>query len=281
MITFQNVFYRYENELKDVLSDVSFHIAKSEFVAIVGKNGAGKTTLVKHFNGLFRPRSGFVKIDGRDIIKNPISKMAAIVGLAFQNPNHQLFAATVSEELAFGPKNLGIKKEERIDLVNLIAKKFNIEHLLERSPHELSGGERRLVSIASVLTMNQQILVLDEPTYGQDYRQKKRLGEFLQELSNSGITVIIVSHDVDFILEFVPRTIVLNDGKIIEDNKTEKIFSNKELMDAADLTSPILLQLSHSLQEFEHKFPIEIFDYRVIENIKKFFLKSFKTEEGK
>lgn len=280
MISFKDVFFRYKDETKDVLSDVSFEIKKSEFVAIVGKNGAGKTTLVKHFNGLFKPRSGIVKINDEDIIKEPISKMASIIGLAFQNPNHQLFAATVFEELEFGPKNLGIKKEERTDLVNKIAKKFNIEHLLERSPQELSGGERRLVSIASVLTMNQQILVLDEPTYGQDYRQKRRLGEFLQGLSNSGITVVIVSHDVDFILDYVPRTIVINEGKIIADDKTEAVFSNEDLMDTADLISPVLLQLSLSLQKLDQSFPIDLFENRVIENIRKHFLKSQNVKDG-
>ncbi|HUU77776.1 MAG TPA: ABC transporter ATP-binding protein [candidate division Zixibacteria bacterium] len=279
MIEFQNVTFGYEKTSEKVLHDISLKIGKSEFVAIVGKNGAGKTTLIKHINGLLKPNSGVVKINDENIFKEPISKMATIVGLAFQNPNHQLFATTVKEELEFGPKNLGRRKEEREEIALTISKKFQIEHLLERSPLELSGGERKLISIASVLTMNQKVLVLDEPTYGQDYRQKKRLGLFLKELSDSGITIVIVSHDVDFILDFIPRTIVMNNGKIIADSSTKEIFTNKTLVDEADLAVPVLVELSNSLQNLNNNFPLAMEENQVYVNISRYFFNSKKIED--
>ncbi|MHA1213096.1 MAG: energy-coupling factor ABC transporter ATP-binding protein, partial [Candidatus Heimdallarchaeota archaeon] len=156
-------------------------------------------------------------------------------------------------ELEFGPKNLGIKDEELSKLALDIAKEFQITHLLEKNPLELSGGERRLVSIASVLTMNQQILVLDEPSFGQDYRQKKRLGLFLQSLTERGVTVLIVSHDIDFILDFAPRLIVLKDGTIIADGKTRDILSNKSLIEESDLDVPLLLELQEELKTVTDK----------------------------
>ncbi|MHA1156711.1 MAG: energy-coupling factor ABC transporter ATP-binding protein, partial [Candidatus Heimdallarchaeota archaeon] len=191
MIEFENVSFRYDPKTDYVLNDITFKINKAEFVAIVGKNGAGKTTLIKHFNGLLKPNEGIVRINGLDIAKEPISKMASIIGYSFQNPNHQLFAQNVKKELEFGPNNLKVEESTRDTTIQKLVDTFQINHLLERSPFELSGGERRLVSIASVLTMNQQVLVLDEPTYGQDYRQKKRLGSFLKKLTDEGITVIV------------------------------------------------------------------------------------------
>ncbi|MFW9923100.1 MAG: energy-coupling factor ABC transporter ATP-binding protein [Candidatus Thorarchaeota archaeon] len=281
LIEFENVCFKYKKSSENVLNDISLKVADGEFIAIVGKNGAGKTTLIKHINGLLKPSSGKVKINGEDIIKTPISKMATIIGLAFQNPNHQLFAQTVKKELEFGPKNLGYQEEEREKTTEKIVKTFNIEHLLERSPMELSGGERRLVSIASVLTMNQQILVLDEPTFGQDYIQKKRLGDFLQALVKEGITVIIVSHDMDFILDFAPRTIVLVEGKIIADGITRDILMNESLLEQADLVPPILLSLSNSIRKFEPNFPLDISSEQVISNIRNLIQKKNNNSEGK
>ncbi len=267
MIEFENVFFKYDPKTDYVLNDITFKIDKAEFVAIVGKNGVGKTTLIKHFNGLLKPNDGIVRIDSLDIVKEPISKMASIIGFSFQNPNHQLFAQNVKKELEFGPKNLKIEESVRDATIRNLVDTFQINHLLERSPFELSGGERRLVSIASVLTMNQQILVLDEPTYGQDYRQKKHLGLFLKKLIEEGITVVVVSHDMDFILDFIPRTIVLSNGKIAADGETVKVLSDQTLLQNADLVSPLLLDLCYSLQQIDDTFTTSINEQEVFENI--------------
>ncbi|MHA1462763.1 MAG: energy-coupling factor ABC transporter ATP-binding protein [Candidatus Heimdallarchaeota archaeon] len=267
MIEFENVSFRYDPKTDYVLNDITFKINKAEFVAIVGKNGAGKTTLIKHFNGLLKPNEGIVRIDGLDIAKEPISKMASIIGYSFQNPNHQLFAQNVKKELEFGPNNLKVEESTRDTTIQKLVDTFQINHLLERSPFELSGGERRLVSIASVLTMNQQVLVLDEPTYGQDYRQKKRLGSFLKKLTDEGITVVVVSHDMDFILDFIPRTIVLSGGKIVADGETSKVLSDQTLLQDTDLISPLLLDLCKSIQQIDDSFTISINEQEVYENI--------------
>jgi energy-coupling factor transporter ATP-binding protein EcfA2 len=267
MIEFRSVNFTYEKGRENVLNDISLNIAKGELVAIVGKNGAGKTTLLKHINGLLKPNSGEVWINGENIKKKRLSEMAQIIGLAFQNPNHQLFAETVEKELAFGPKNLGIDLEERKKLVDDIAEKFNISHLLDRNPLDLSGGERRLVSIASVLTMNQQILALDEPSFGQDYKQKRNLGKFLQELSSNDITVVIISHDLDFILEFIPRVIVLDNGQIIADNKTIDILSDKSLLEKTDLITPVALNFIEELKQLYFEIPRSFDNHCIVQEL--------------
>lgn len=249
MIEFNNVTFTYDKDLENAIDNLNFSIAKGEFVAIIGNNGAGKTTLVKHINGLLKPNEGSVLINGEDIKKTPLSKMATIVGLAFQNPIHQLFAETVKKELELGPKNLGMSEEEREEVSEKIAKQLHIEHLLERSPLELSGGEQRLASIASVLTMNQQILVLDEPSYGQDYNQKRRLGAFLKEISEKGITIVIVSHDLNFVLDYADRVIVLAEGKIIADGKKSEILAKEEIYEKTDLLKPVFVELNLALRK--------------------------------
>lgn len=276
MIEFTDVSFSYDKKGTTVLNNLTFKIEKGEFVAFVGKNGAGKTTLLKHINGLLKPTKGEVKIEDEDIVKKPLSEMAMTVGLAFQNPNHQLFAETVQKELEFGPKNLGLDPEEIEKKIQEIAEHFGITHLLERNPLELSGGERRLVSIASVLTMNQSILVLDEPTFGQDYRQKKRLGNFLKSLSEKGITIIVVSHDLNFILDFAQRIIVVSLGEVIKDESTFDILSDETLLKKSDLAQPVLLNLATNLRKRFDDFPLSYNTEEIVENLKQILQKGEK-----
>ncbi len=276
MIEFIDVSFSYDKKGITVLNNLTFKIEKGEFVAIVGKNGAGKTTLLKHINGLLRPTIGQVKIEDENIVKKPLSEMAMTVGLAFQNPNHQLFAETVMKELEFGPKNLGSDSNEIEEKIQEIAEHFGITHLLERNPLELSGGERRLVSIASVLTMNQSILVLDEPTFGQDYRQKKRLGNFLKSLSEKGITVIVVSHDLNFILDFAQRIIVVSQGEILKDESTFDILSDEILLEKSDLAQPVLLNLAINLRKRFDDFPLSYNSDELVENLQQILQKGEK-----
>lgn len=276
MIEFIDVSFSYDKKGINVLNNLTFKIEKGEFVAIVGKNGAGKTTLLKHINGLLRPTIGEVKIEDEDIVKKPLSEMAMTVGLAFQNPNHQLFAESVMKELEFGPKNLGSDPNEIEEKILEIAEHFGITHLLERNPLELSGGEGRLVSIASVLTMNQSILVLDEPTFGQDYRQKKRLGNFLTSLTEKGITVIVVSHDLNFILDFAQRIIVVSHGEIIKDGSTFDILSDEALLKKSDLAQPVLLNLAINLRKRFDDFPLSYISDELVENLKQILQKGEK-----
>jgi len=281
MIEFRDVYFRYAKKSPDILKGISFKITDGELVALVGKNGAGKTTLLKHIIGLLKPTKGEVWINNENIIKKPISELAQTVGLAFQNPNHQLFAETVEKELAFGPKNLGMPEEEQKRMVQKIAENFNITHLLRKSPLELSGGERRLVSIASVLTMGQKILVLDEPTFGQDYRQKKRLGTYLCDLRNKGVTVFIVTHDIDFILDYFPRVIVLVDGQIIADGESKTILQDELLIQQADLEKPILLEIQEKVAKMTNQeYLPATSEVEFIEKLKDILLQA-ASQEGK
>ncbi|MBK5112021.1 MAG: ABC transporter ATP-binding protein [Candidatus Heimdallarchaeota archaeon] len=276
MIEFVDVSFSYDKKGISVLNNVSFKIKKGEFVAFVGKNGAGKTTLLKHINGLLKPTTGQVKIEEEDIVKKPLSEMAKKVGLAFQNPNHQLFAETVKKELEFGPKNLELEANEIEEKIQEIAEHFGISHLLDRNPLELSGGERRLVSIASVLTMNQSILVLDEPTFGQDYRQKKRLGNFLESLSEKGITIIVVSHDLEFILDFAERILVVSQGEIIKDEQPINVFTNEDLLNKSDLAQPVIFDLVSKLRKHFDDLPLSYNSQELVENLKQILKEGVK-----
>ncbi|TFF85130.1 ABC transporter ATP-binding protein [Candidatus Heimdallarchaeota archaeon] len=273
VLSFENVSYSYSKNGKKAIQNINFQVQKGELIAVVGKNGAGKTTLLKHINGLLHPTSGIIRVKGEDIREEKLSKMATIVGFAFQNPDHQLFAESVKKELIFGPKNLGRTGEECQQLLQKMAKQFNISHLLHRNPITLSGGEKRLVSIASVLTMNQELLVLDEPTFGQDYQQKQRLGRYFRALTEKGLTIILVSHDLDFIADFVPRILVLADGHLIADGSTKEIFMDKKLLIKADLVEPVLLELSQTLQKHLPSFHPSFLMEEVKDELERIYMK--------
>ncbi|MEA2069973.1 MAG: ATP-binding cassette domain-containing protein [Asgard group archaeon] len=270
MIEFKNVYFSYQKGI-EVLHDISLKINSGEFVAIIGKNGAGKSTLAKHVNGLLRPTKGAVFLNDKDIAKKPLSALAKEVGLAFQNPDHQLFAESVEKELAFGPLNLGFSDEECQKKVRELANFFDIEHLLPRSPFSLSGGEKRLVSIASVLTMGQKILILDEPTFGQDQKQKNLLGQLLQELNDKGLTIVIISHDLDFVLSYSTRVVILQDGEIIADGKPLKILQEKSFLQEAGLRKPFVLEIIEEIQSIKPDFPLVCSKELVVKNLNEYF----------
>ena len=235
---------------------VSLRITPGEFLAIMGENGAGKTTLVKHFNGLLRPSKGEVLLNGKNIVGTSVASLARRVGLVFQNPDDQLFSESVEEEIAFALRNFGFNKtaiEERtawaLDLLGLTRYR-------KASPFTLSGGERKRVALASVLAWDPEVLVLDEPTIGQDYAQKERLKNFLSELRARGKTLIIVTHDVEFVAECKPRVILMTKGKITADGPAERILTERELLKQASVNPPELAKVFLQLLAFS--FPKEI-----------------------
>ena len=187
--------------IRDRLRGVSLEIADGEFVAIMGQNGAGKTTLVKHFNGLLKPMKGRVLIDGVDTREVSVAKLSRKVGFVFQNPDHQLFSETVNDEISFALKNFGFDEKiirKRVDwALNLL----NLTRYRKVSPFMLSGGERKRVVLASVLAWNPEILILDEPTIGQDSHQKEKLRQFIIQMNQQGKTVLIVTHDIEFVVD--------------------------------------------------------------------------------
>src|SRR3990170_2291924 len=200
MIVVKDIYFKYPSGV-EALKGVSITIKDGEFVAIMGQNGAGKTTLVKHFNGLLKPSKGTVLIDGVETTKTSIATLSRSVGFVFQNPDHQLFSETVEEEIAFALKNFGFEKETIQKQTTWALNLLSLTQYQKTSPFMLSGGERKRVALASVLAWDPQILILDEPTIGQDHEQKERLRQFILQMQTQGKTVVIVTHDIEFVAE--------------------------------------------------------------------------------
>jgi energy-coupling factor transport system ATP-binding protein len=246
MIAFKNVSYSYIPETP-VLKDVNLLIGEGELVAILGENGAGKTTLVKHINGLLKPSKGTVLINGADTRESTVASLAKSVGLVFQNPDHQLFAETVEKELSFAPVNFGFSQEEVSRSVDWALREFSLGDYRERPPFMLSGGERKRLALASVLCYGPSIIILDEPTTGQDSKQKARMAGLLKQLKGEGKTVLIVTHDMEFVADYIPRTILLSGGCLVAEGQTEEILTNRELLAKASLIPPQLVDLCWSI----------------------------------
>ncbi|MHA1882790.1 MAG: energy-coupling factor ABC transporter ATP-binding protein [Candidatus Thorarchaeota archaeon] len=248
MILLEDISFAYDG-IYTALEGISLQIDDGELVAIMGSNGAGKTTLIKHVNGLIRPLKGRVILDGVDTKYMSVAEMAKAVGLVWQNPDHQLFLDTVEKEITFGLKNMGFSKEESTKLCNQTLVRLGLEGFAERSPFSLSGGERKRVALASVLATEPRVLALDEPTIGQDAKQKKKLAELLMELNSRGCTVICITHDIEFVIENFPRTIAMADGKIVADGNTSSVLTNDDVLKSCSLTEPELTVAARSLKK--------------------------------
>jgi len=227
--------YFYYTKDEYVLKDITLEIEEGESVAIMGSNGAGKTTLIKHFNGLLKPVKGYVKVLGRDTRKHTVAELSRLIGIVFQNPDHQLFAETVEKEVEFALRNFNFPESEIKKRTAKILKYFGLGKYREVSPFNLSEGEKKRLTIASVLVYEPEIVVLDEPTIGQDAIQRKRIIEVLKELIKSGKTIIAVTHDVEFATELFKRVVVLSKGRLIADGDIKDVLTNREVLEAANL----------------------------------------------
>lgn len=242
MIRTENVYFTYPSGVS-ALQGVSVEIEDGEFVAIMGENGAGKTTLVKHFNGLLKPERGEVFVDGHNTKESSVAELSRDVGLVFQNADHQLFCETVEEEVSFGLRNFGFGDKVVRKRVDWALELLDLRRYQKRSPFMLSGGERKRVALASVLAWNPKVVVLDEPTTGQDHGQKERLSQFVRQLNAQGRTVILVTHDIEFVAECGPRVILMSRGRIIADGPAKEILTNSKLVTEASLIVPQITQL--------------------------------------
>lgn len=238
----QSVTHAYSGGIVAV-KDVTLEIHAGELIAIMGENGAGKTTIVKHFNGLLKPTKGIVLVNGIDTRRIHSAKLSLKVGMVFQNPDHQIFLKTVSAEIAFGLDRFNIYKLQSKQRVAEIAKRMNIEEILDQSPFTLSVGDRKRVALASVLAWNPDIFVLDEPTVGQDALLKAKLRQLILTLHEEGKTVILITHDVEFAAELKPRIIMMREGRIIADGPAAKILTDPKIVQAASLTPPQITQI--------------------------------------
>jgi len=271
MLVVEDVRFSYPSGV-EALKGVSLTVKDGEFVAIMGQNGAGKTTLVKHFNGLLKPSSGSVRVNGVETKKTSVATLARNVGFVFQNPDHQLFSETVDAEIAFALKNFGYEAdviEKRITwAVNLLG----LTQYRKTSPFMLSGGERKRVALASVLAWDPQILILDEPTIGQDHRQKENLRQFIMQMQTQGKTIVIVTHDVEFVAECNPRVMLMREGKIVGDGAGKDILTNPELLEQSSIVLPQIAQVFTRLTSLGYpKNIIDLYEARdlLIEKLEK------------
>ena len=233
----------------NAIKDVSLSIESGEMLALIGQNGSGKTTLSKCLNGLLMPTSGSVIVDGHDSTKTTISEMVRRVGYVFQNPDHQLFNSTCRDEIAYGPRNIGINKAETAERVEEAAGVVGLkaEHL-EEHPFFLTKGLRQRVAIAAILALRPQVIIVDEPTTGQDARQAREIMQFLTALNREhGHTVIIITHDMDIVAGYTKRILAMADGTLIADGDSREIFSNQDVLTRASLAPPQITRLAQAL----------------------------------
>ncbi|CDA29186.1 MULTISPECIES: energy-coupling factor transporter ATPase [unclassified Eubacterium (in: firmicutes)] len=255
-IRLENVCYTYgsdtTSEIK-ALNNVNLEINKGEFVAIIGHTGSGKSTLIQHFNGLERPKSGNVFYNNENIYENnyDLRKLRCKVGLVFQYPEHQLFEETVLKDVCFGPMNMGMSREEAEKKAKLVLEQVGInEKCYNKSPFELSGGQKRRVAIAGVLAMNPEIIVLDEPTAGLDPKGRDKILNRIKELhDNTGIGVVLVSHSMEDVANYAQRLIVINNGKIKYDGMPKDVFKHYKELEKMGLKAPQITYIMHKLKE--------------------------------
>lgn len=234
------------------VDDVSLSIEAGELVGVIGHTGSGKSTLIQHFNGLLRPTAGRVLLDGKDIWAEPkkIRDVRFRVGLVFQYPEHQLFEDTVRRDIAFGPRNMGLSDDEIEHRVREAAAFVGLkEELLDQSPFDLSGGEKRRVAVAGVMAMRPEVLILDEPTAGLDpHGQEMLLGQVREYQQERGVTVLLVSHRMEDVARVADRVLVMNGGRVAMYDETASVFSRAEELAAIGLTIPAVTRVFMGLR---------------------------------
>lgn len=229
------------------LCGVSLVIERGEFVAVIGQNGSGKTTLVKHFNGLLRPTRGKVYVGGLDTANMNVGQLSKFIGYVFQNPDHQIFCPSVWEEVSFGPKNLGLSPAEIKERTEEAITLFGLAGYASHPPAVLGFGLRRKVSLAAIYSMRPEIMLLDEPTTGLDWRSSVELMQIVTELNRKGHTIILVTHDMRVVAEYTRRSIVLKDGQIILDGPTHEVLVDFKTLRETQISPPQITQLSEKM----------------------------------
>lgn len=258
------------------LTDVNIKIDAGEFIGLIGHTGSGKSTLIQHMNGLVKPTSGTVYFDGKDISDPEFDRKAlrAKVGLVFQYPEHQLFETDCFKDVCFGPKNLGLSQKE-VELRAYEALKqvgFDDDYFYQ-SPFDLSGGQKRRVAIAGVLAMKPEILILDEPTAGLDPKGREDILNLVKKLHDEvGITIILVSHSMDDVADYVDRIIVMNKGKVVFDDVPKEVFRHRQELEAIGLAAP---QVTYVMQGLKASgFDVDI-DVTTLDEAKNEILRAF------
>ncbi len=253
-VIFEDVFFEYRDGTES-LKGIDLSIEKGDFIALIGSNGSGKTTLLSCLIGLLKPTKGKILINGQDIIDLDVPELAQMVGYLFQNPDYQLFTDTVSNEVSFGLKNRLIVPTDVDQKVSKALEIMELSDYRERHPHSLSRGQRQRVAVASVLSMEPNIIVLDEPTTGQDRGHINKFLEIMKELKTTGKTIILITHDMKIVTEFANRTIVMDKGKIILDGTTRDVFSKSTILEKCSIEPPLVTKLCNDLNKVGLKIP--------------------------
>ncbi|KOY66723.1 energy-coupling factor transporter ATPase [Clostridium sporogenes] len=265
---------------KKAIDNINITIEDEEFVALIGHTGSGKSTLIQHINGLLKPKSGNIIIDNVNIADKGV-KLSSIrkkVGLVFQYPEYQLFEETIEKDIAFGPTNLGLNQEE---ILNRVKRAMNIvgldyEAYKDKSPFELSGGQKRRVAIAGVVAMEPKILILDEPTAGLDPKARDDIYSKIQALRKEyNMTIILVSHSMEDVAKFADKILVMHKGKCVLQGKPCEVFKEIDALESIGLAAPEVTYLVQKLRKKGFKLPDNIY---TIEKAKKELLKSLKSE---
>jgi energy-coupling factor transport system ATP-binding protein len=238
------------DEEKTALQGISLKIYEGEFIALIGQNGSGKTTLAKHMNGLLKPTKGSIIVKGMDTRKTPIHKLAKVVGYCFQNPDHQIFKFRVHDEVAFGPRNLLLPEDEVANRVKEALKIVGLEGYENSNPFFLGKGERQKIAVASILAMQPDIMIIDEPTTGMDHKSAINMMNLLKQLNEKGKTIIFITHDMYIVAEYAKRVITLHEGKVVLDGPPEYVFTQVETLERISIKPPQITQLAYLLRDY-------------------------------
>jgi cobalt/nickel transport system ATP-binding protein len=257
IIETNDITYEYPDGTK-ALEKVNFNADEGKIVALLGPNGAGKSTLFLHFNGILQPSAGTVVIDGETVKydKKNLLKIREKVGIVFQNPDDQLFAPTVLEDVAFGPMNMGLSKEEVEKRVKEALSRVGMDGFEKKPPHHLSGGQKKRVAIAGILAMKPKIMVLDEPTSGLDPKGASQILRLLYQLNSEGMTIVISTHDVDLVPLYASTVYIISQGKIIKKGTPQEVFEDVKTIRGANLRLPRIAHLMEILEK-EDKLPFD------------------------
>ncbi len=271
-----------DTDIKPAINNISFNLDRGEILGIIGHTGSGKSTLVSHLNGLLKPQSGRILFNGKDIWDNPkeISKIRAKIGLVFQYPEYQLFEERVYDDIAFGPKNLGLTPEEIELRINKTARLLGFgSELFDKSPFDLSGGQKRRVAIAGVMAMEPEIIVFDEPTAGLDPAGRQAVFKAISDYrTQNNASVIIVSHSMEDMANICDKILVLNQGAVYSYGTTREIFSKTDELKSIGLNVPLISEVFISLKE---KYGIESDSIITVDDAVNFLLPLLSKKEGK
>jgi energy-coupling factor transport system ATP-binding protein len=240
------LWHQYPNGVQAV-RDVTLSIGRGDYIALIGKNGSGKSTLAKHFNGLLRPTAGTVIVGGLDTALTRSEKLSRIVGYVFQNPDYMLFSTTIEDEVAFGPKNLKLQPGEIEKRVEEALEVTDLTQVRKESPLFFGKGIRRRITIAAVLSMNPDVMVIDEPTTGMDFRGRESVMSLIDRLNDLGKTIVIITHDMKVVAAHSRRALVMSDGQLILDSPTEDLFESSGALARASLKPPQRILVAEAL----------------------------------